>query len=112
MIELLIGGAVFVSLAMALAWDVQRRTGNCGWVDACWTFATGLAGILFALAPIGWPLTWRSWAVALLVAAWSLRLGLHIVQRTAGGTEDPRYTEYRHKWGERYQRKMFGLLQI
>jgi steroid 5-alpha reductase family enzyme len=112
MIILLIGGAVLVSLAMSIAWLIQRQTRNAGWVDVCWTFATGLAGILFALAPIGWPLTWRNWAVALLAAAWSLRLGLHIVQRTAGGTEDPRYTEYRHKWGAQYQPKMFGLLQV
>ena len=112
MTALLICGALLVSLAMMLAWAIQRRTHNAGWVDVCWTFATGLAGILFALAPIGWPLTWRSWVVALLVAFWSLRLGLHIVQRTAGGTEDPRYTEYRHKWGGQYQPKMFGLLQI
>jgi steroid 5-alpha reductase family enzyme len=112
MILLPIAGAVLVSLAMMLAWVIQRLTTNCGWVDVCWTFATGLCGVLFALAPIGWPLTWRSWAVALLVAVWSLRLGLHIVQRTAGGTEDPRYTEYRHCWGDRYQIKMFGLLQV
>jgi steroid 5-alpha reductase family enzyme len=112
MIILLISGAVLVSLAMSIAWLIQRQTRNAGWVDVCWTFATGLAGILFALAPIGWPLTWRNWAVALLAAAWSLRLGLHIVQRTAGGTEDPRYTEYRHKWGAQYQPKMFGLLQV
>jgi steroid 5-alpha reductase family enzyme len=47
-----------------------------------------------------------------LAAIWSLRLGLHIVQRTAGGHEDPRYTEYRHRWGDSYQIKMFGLLQV
>jgi steroid 5-alpha reductase family enzyme len=112
MIALVIGGAVLASLAMMLAWVIQWRTTNCGWVDVCWTFATGALGLMFALAPIGWPLTWRSWAVAALAASWSLRLGLHIARRTAGGTEDPRYTEYRHKWGAQYQPKMFGLLQI
>jgi steroid 5-alpha reductase family enzyme len=112
MILLLILGAVLVSVAMTIAWDVQRRTNNCGWVDVCWTFATGLAGVLFAVAPIGPPLTWRSWVVAAAAAIWSLRLGLHIVQRTAGGKEDPRYTEFRHRWGAQYQPKMFGLLQI
>jgi steroid 5-alpha reductase family enzyme len=112
MIVLLIAGAVIASLGMTLAWIVQRRTGNCGWVDVCWTFTTGLLGIVFALAPIGWPLTWRNGAVAVLAAAWALRLGLHIARRTAGGTEDPRYTEYRHRWGGQYQVKMFGLLQI
>jgi steroid 5-alpha reductase family enzyme len=112
MIALVLGGAALASLAMMLAWVIQWRTTNCGWVDVCWTFATGLTGIVFALAPIGWPLTWRSWAVAALAAIWSLRLGLHIAHRTAGGTEDPRYTEYRHRWGAQYQPKMFGLLQI
>ena len=112
MIALLIGGAVLMSLAMALAWAIQRLTSNCGWVDVCWTFATGLTGVAFALAPIGWPRGWRNLAVAVVVAAWSLRLGLYVARRTAGGIEDPRYTEYRHKWGARYQSRMFGLLQI
>jgi steroid 5-alpha reductase family enzyme len=112
MILLLVCGAVLVSLGMMLAWAMQRLTRNAGWVDVCWTFSTGLCGVLFSLAPIGWPLTWRSWAVALLVAFWSLRLGLHIARRTAGGTEDPRYTEFRHRWADLYEPKMFGLLQI
>ncbi|MEZ5856271.1 MAG: hypothetical protein R3D67_16520 [Hyphomicrobiaceae bacterium] len=39
-----LGGAQWLALAliMACAWLVQQRTGNSGWVDAFWTFGTGL----------------------------------------------------------------------
>jgi steroid 5-alpha reductase family enzyme len=112
---------VLVSLglaaAMSLAWAIQRRTRNAGWVDVVWTFATGLAGILFALAPVGPPIGtgapgWRAWVVAILVAVWSLRLGLHIAERTGRGPEDTRYAAFHRDWGAGFEPKMFGFLQL
>ena len=35
---------VSLSVLMAVAWVVQQRTGNSGWVDTIWTFALGLIG--------------------------------------------------------------------
>ena len=99
-----------VSLAMMLAWAVQRRTGNAGWVDVIWTFALGGADVAYALAAgAGGP---RAWLAAALAAAWALRLGGYILRRTHHGTEDVRYARLRAEWGAGFQRRMFAFLQI
>jgi steroid 5-alpha reductase family enzyme len=98
MIGLLALLAAFLSLAMAGAWAVQRATGNSGWVDSVWSYATGAACATAALAPLdGLPPSWRQWAVAALVAAWGLRLGTHIARRSAGAHDDPRYAAFRQE---------------
>jgi steroid 5-alpha reductase family enzyme len=71
--------AAFISVLMAIAWVVQQRTGNSGWVDTIWTFWLGLVGAGCALWPIaGAAPDARQWLVAALVAIWSLRLGSHV----------------------------------
>jgi len=103
-----------LSLAMAGAWLVQRRTRNAGWVDVVWTFALGAAGMIYALVPaagVSGP-TARQWLVAALVLAWSLRLGVHLAGRTRHGPEDRRYAQFREDWGGAYEPRMFGLLQV
>ena len=98
-------------LAMSGAWLVQRLTGNAGWVDAVWSFATAAAGVLAALTPLGAPAP-RQTLVAALIAAWGLRLGLHIARRSAAGVEDVRYAALRREWGAGFQPRMFWFLQI
>ena len=69
-LEALIGIALSLSILMALAWVVQQRTGNSGWVDTIWTFAVGLVGAAGALLPVaGASVNARQWLVAALVAA-------------------------------------------
>ena len=51
MTALIVGVTVGLSLAMIGAWALQRATRNAGWVDVVWTFATGAAGLVYALAP-------------------------------------------------------------
>ena len=109
--ELIFALAPLCILAMSGAWLVQRLTGNAGWVDAVWSFATAAAGVLAALAPLGTS-TPRQSVVALLIAAWGLRLGLHIARRSAGGAEDVRYAALRREWGAGFQPRMFWFLQI
>lgn len=105
--------AVFMCAAMAFAWLVQQRTGQSGWVDACWSFATGIAGVAASLAALlVYPDASRPLLVALFAGAWSLRLGVHIVARTIGAGEDPRYAKMRDDWGDDAPRQMFVLLQI
>lgn len=104
--------AMALSAIMAGAWLVQQRTGNSGWVDAVWTFGLGAVGGVAALAPIhdaddGV----RRFLVAALLLAWSARLGLHIVSRTAKIADDPRYAELIRGWGPNARREMFWLLQ-
>ncbi len=104
--------ALSLCVLMALAWVVQQRTGNSGWVDTIWTFAVGLVGAGSALWPIaGAEPNGRQWLVASLVAIWSLRLGLHIAVRTAGITDDPRYASFAREWGLNAPWRMFVFLQ-
>jgi len=112
LIEVLVIMAVVFAVLMAGAWVVQQRTGNSGWVDTIWTFSLGLIGVGGALWPVGDGIvTARQALIAVLVAVWSLRLGIHVAFRTAGITDDPRYAEYAKQWGAAAPRKMFGFLQ-
>ncbi len=98
---------------MSSAWLIWRRSGNSGWVDATWTFGLGAVGTLGALAPVLWGggITARQVVVALLVGCWSLRLGFHIVHRTARSADDPRYAKLLRDWGSDAPRRMFWLCQ-
>ena len=61
--------AASLSILMAGAWVVQRRTGNSGWVDTIWTFSLALAGVGSVVWPVeGGPPNARQWLVAALVA--------------------------------------------
>jgi steroid 5-alpha reductase family enzyme len=107
-------GAAGMAVVMTLAWWVQHRLQNAGWVDAFWTLGLGLVGVADALAPapdLAWPSP-RQILVAAVIALWSLRLGLHIVDRSRHGPEDARYAAIRREWGPSYPPKMFGLLQV
>lgn len=110
MIVTFAAAAVVLSLVMTGAWALQRATGNSGWVDVVWSFGLGLAGLLLALTP-GGPNS-RQVVVAVLIAAWSVRLGLHIAQRSMHGPEDARYAALREEWGERFQWRLFLFLQV
>ena len=112
---LLIGvvtAALFV--AMSGAWAIQRVTGNSGWIDAVWSLSTGAAGVAYALIPTaGYEPQRRAWLAAVLIGAWSLRLGLHILARTASSkAEDARYAQFREEWGATFQVKLYLFLMI
>jgi len=104
--------ALFMSAAMGLAWAVRMKTGKSGWIDAIWSAATGLAclaAILLA-APGGY---WgRKILAACLILVWSGRLALHIVARTRGAGDDPRYAALAREWGVDFPRQLFVFLQI
>jgi len=102
---------IALSAAMSVAWLVAERTRRSGWIDAIWTFATGVAGIILALSPAS-PGALRPLLVAGLAALWSLRLGFHIVRRTARGGDDPRYRQLRVEWGDRASGRLFLFLQV
>lgn len=100
-----------LSIVMALAWAIANRTRQSGWIDAIWSLAVGLCGLVGALLPFG-ETTARQILVASLAAAWSLRLGMHIAQRTHGGADDPRYRHLQQEWGSNAKQKLFWFLQI
>jgi len=105
--------ALALSAIMTGAWLIWRHSRNSGWVDATWTFGVGAVGIVGALSPSAFSglVTPRQILVALLAAFWSLRLGLHIAQRTAWIADDPRYAKLLRDWGAGAPRQMFWLLQ-
>jgi len=101
-----------LSALMSIAWVVQQRTGNSGWVDTIWTFSVGLVGAVSAVWPLAGPVSHpRQWMVAGLVAIWSLRLGTHIAMRSVGIADDPRYAAFAGEWGLAAPRRMLLFLQ-
>jgi steroid 5-alpha reductase family enzyme len=106
LIALVIAGQ---SLTMAIAWAVQRRLRNAGWVDAIWSLGLGAAGTIYALALGVGP---RRFLVAAAIGLWGLRLGLHLAARSGKGPEDVRYAEFRREWGDAFERRLFWFLQI
>lgn len=108
---LLVG--ILFCIVMALAWAMQRRTGKFGWADIFWTYGLGLTGAAAALLPLPHDMNpARQWLVAAMVAAWSLRLGTHILTRLRHGDDDPRYVALDKQWGKDAPRKMFLFLQL
>lgn len=101
-----------LALIMTGAWTVQQRTANAGYIDAVWTFGLGLVGAISALVPVsaGTPSA-RQWLIAAIVLAWSLRLGVHILKRSAARGDDPRYAALIKQWGARARPEMWLLLQ-
>ncbi len=97
---------------MAMAWAVQRRTGNSGWIDTIWTFGTGLVAVGLSLWPItGESIFWRQALVAAMAGFWSLRLGSHIAARSRQAGDDPRYQALMKDWGAAAPRRLFLFLQ-
>lgn len=112
MLQLSLAVAALLALVMALAWAVQARTHNAGWVDAFWSFGTGAGGVAAALWPLDAATSLRQILVAALVAIWGARLGLHIAERSAKGHEDTRYARLRAEWGAAFPARMFGFLMV
>lgn len=114
-LSILLGAAVLqllaLSFAMTVAWGVQQRTGNSGWIDAVWTCAVGVVGVASALWPLGEETSARQILVAALISAWAVRLGWHIASRSAAKSDDPRYAELVRGWGVSARSQMFVLLQ-
>ena len=109
-LSLALGALILMSVVMTVSWLVQKKLGNAGWTDVFWTFGTGVCGVLAALWPDPYAHQPRQWLVAVLIAVWSLRLGLYIAFRVARGDgEDPRYARMRKSHGDRFQAVMFKL---
>lgn len=101
-----------MSVIMAGAWLIEKRTGNSGWIDVTWTFGVGGTALAAALLPFGTGPWERRLLVGAMALAWALRLGLHIAGRTRGITDDARYAKLRQDWGADASWQMFRFLQI
>lgn len=104
---------VALSAVMAVAWCLQARTGNAGWIDVLWTFGVGVTAISVALLPLSDAL-WlhaRQTGVVALAAVWVLRLGIGKLARACGAGDDPRYRQLINSWGAGASRRLFWLGQ-
>ena len=110
MIAILAALAIFFAAAMAFAWSIARRPGKSGWTDTIWSYATGLGGVMAALAAPG-PIE-RRLLLAAMIGLWGVRLGTHILRRTLQGKDDPRYAELRRQWGKDWEPRLFRFLMI
>ncbi len=104
--------AAGLAVAMAGAWLIQRLSGKSGWIDVVWSFAVGLGGVAAALLPSAGAADARRPVIAVLIALWALRLGLHIAARTRGGEDDPRYADLIKQWGKQAALNLFVFLEI
>lgn len=104
---------LLLAAIMAGAWVVQQRTRNSGYVDAIWTFGLGAVGAISALVPLHGSdsVSGRQALVAVVMLAWALRLGMHILRRSAARGDDPRYAALIRQWGVHGGRQMLLLLQ-
>lgn len=103
---LVLGGGIATTVMLGL-WLLHLRARNASWVDVGWAGSLGLLAVTYAIvAPGHLP---RRILVASVVGLWSARLTLHLISRTAGADEDPRYAEMRSRWGGHLGRKFFAL---
>ncbi|WP_347558262.1 DUF1295 domain-containing protein [Robbsia sp. KACC 23696] len=112
---------IVLACVMLAAWGAALRTGNHGWIDVFWSYGIGIAAVGAAFEPVlfgaadmspatsGWP---RAALSAVMVAAWAIRLGTHIAQRSLRGKDDPRYAQLRAEWGASYRGRLLVFLQI
>jgi steroid 5-alpha reductase family enzyme len=91
---------------------VARRLDNYGIVDIVWSYAFGLVALVYAALAAGWAP--RRWLVAVLITAWSLRLGTYLYRRVMGHhpEEDGRYQEMRTRWAKNFTWEMFKFYQF
>jgi steroid 5-alpha reductase family enzyme len=93
-----------------ILWLIAQQSKNAGIVDVGWALS---------FTPIVWFLAWRSnlntaqiIPIALVVTAWSLRLGFYLVARGAAhGPEEGRYRHLRQKWHPNASRAFFLFFQ-
>jgi steroid 5-alpha reductase family enzyme len=101
--------ALAAALQLAL-WLVQRRTRNAGIVDIGWAGSFALVVAVFAWRATAPASAWGPLAV--IVAAWSVRLAGYLWSRDAArGAEEGRYADLRARWAASARWKFFVFFQ-
>jgi len=101
--------ALAAALQLVL-WLIQQRTHNAGIVDVGWAGAFALVVALYALRATSPTATWLP--IAIVVAAWSIRLTAYLVARGAASSpEEGRYVDLRARWAPHAARNFFIFFQ-
>ncbi len=108
---ILLGAAWAACATMQLAlFLVSLRTKNAGIVDVGWAGSFTICAAIF-LALRDAPLD-QTAPLAIMVAAWSLRLTSYLIARGAAGAhEEGRYVELRRRWSPHANRAFFVFFQ-
>jgi steroid 5-alpha reductase family enzyme len=90
--------ALILLMLFVLTWALSVKLNNYSFVDVTWALAFAPVAAWYAVSGEGWMP--RRAAIAVLVGAWSLRLGIHLWRRVASHhpKEDVRYAVLREKW--------------
>jgi steroid 5-alpha reductase family enzyme len=107
-----VGQAWGLAAALQLVlWLVQQRTKNAGIVDVGWAYAFTPVAALFAWRSTSCACGWG--VIAVIVCAWSLRLGTYLIARGAASPpEEGRYKDLRARWGSSATVKFFVFFQF
>lgn len=98
-------------VGMALFWVRQRKEDRADHVDVAWAYGVGLAAITLIAVTRGHDVSARALLVAVVVGAWSLRLGTQLLLRVRTMPEDGRYVAMKEAWGDRAWPRMFWFFQ-
>lgn len=100
MASIFVGNAAWMLGLMTTLWLVSVRLRNASIVDPFWSIASLLVLVRTVLVTGA---TTGKLALLVLVGAWALRLFAHLLARSIGHGEDPRYAAFRARFGrERY----------
>lgn len=95
-----VSGLVVTLAAFTLLWLVSLRLRDASIADPFWGPGFLLLTLTYLLG--GGEPSRRGILVTGLVAAWALRLGIHLWKRNRGHGEDPRYAAMRERHGDRF----------
>lgn len=103
--------AIILIVLFTLTWWLSVRLDNYSFVDVTWALSFAPVALWYAWSGQGW--FWRRGGIALLVGAWSLRLGVYLWRRVATHhpREDARYAVLRQKWASNPPRAFFAFFQ-
>ena len=99
-VDVLGSAATVVVLVMVVAWLISLATADAGVADVAW--ALGLVAIAWISWWVGDGLADRRSLLVAMVTIWGLRLAVHLVARSRGRPEDPRYAEMRQRSAGRF----------
>jgi steroid 5-alpha reductase family enzyme len=104
--------ALILFFLFGLTWWWSVRLDNYSFVDVTWSLSFAPVAVWYAASGQGWGV--RRGAIALLIVAWSLRLGLYLWRRVAAHhpQEDVRYAVLRQKWQRRLRSTFLGFFMI
>jgi len=107
--ELVLYGALIVSVLQFCLWLYYRATDNAAWVDVGWAYGLGLIVLFYAFNGAG-SATSRLQA-GIMGGLWSARLGTYLFNRVKNEKEDGRYGEIKRSWKINLPFKFFIFFQ-